>query len=118
MVLICSIQSLNRTYKLVTFSNIYLKKLEIEKVKPTNPLFYKQSVDDVINKREKNNSDSLPLSTRNYLSNYLPNFAVELNPSKFLDINIKTFDGGIGTNVYRKQNKMPVHWKNFTKGTQ
>ena len=116
MVLICSIQNLNRTYKSVTFSNIYLTKLEIEKVKPTNPLFYKQSVDDVINKREKNNSDLLPLSTRNYLPNI--NFAVEFNPSKFLDINIKTFDGGIGTNVYRKQNKMPVHRKNFTEGTQ
>ena len=109
---------MNRTYKSVTFSNIYLTKLEIEKVKMTNPSFCKQSVDDVINKREreKSNSDSLSLSTSNYLPNI--NFTVEFNPSKFLDINIKTFDGGIGTNVYRKQNKMPVHWKNFTKGTQ
>lgn len=100
----------------VTFSSIYLTKPEIEKAKPTNPLFCKQFADDVINRRKKNNSDSLLLSISNYLPNI--NFTVEFNPSRFLDINIKTFDGEIGTNIYRKPNKMPVHWKNLTKGTQ
>ena len=43
----------------VTFSNIYLTKLEIDKVRPTKPLFYKRFVDDVIYRRKKNTPDSL-----------------------------------------------------------
>ena len=46
------------------------------------------------------------------LSCYHPNinFTVEVNPSKFLDSNIKIVDGKVETSVCRKPNKMPVHW--------
>ena len=88
----------------VTFSNIYLTKLEIDKVRPTKPLFYKRFVDDIINRRKKNTPDSLDCYHPNI------NFTVEVNPSKFLDSNIKIFNGKVKTSVYRKPNKMPVHW--------
>ena len=43
----------------VTFSDIYLKKLEIDKFRPTTLLFYKRFVDDVINMEKKAKPDSL-----------------------------------------------------------
>ena len=33
-----------------------------------------------------------------------------VNPTKFLDTNIKIVDGKVNMSVYRKPNKMPVHW--------
>ena len=36
----------------VTVDNIYLTKLETDKVKRTKPLFYRRFVDDVINRRK------------------------------------------------------------------
>ena len=39
----------------VTFSNMDMKKLKIDEVKPTKPLFYKHFVDDAINRRKKVN---------------------------------------------------------------
>ena len=93
----------------VAFSNIYLIKLEIDKVRPTKPLFYKRFVDDVINSRKKNTPASLLTSLNCYHPNI--NFIVEVNPSKFLDdSNIKIVDGKGETSVSRKPNKMPVHW--------
>ena len=92
----------------VTFSNIYLTKLEIDKVRPTKPLFYKRFVDDVINRRKKNTPDSLLTSLNCYHANI--NFTVKVNSSKFLDSNIKIVNGKVETSVYWKPNKMPVHW--------
>ena len=71
----------------VTFSNIYLTKLEIDKVRPTKPLFYKRFVDDVINRRKKNTPDSLLTSLNCYHPNI--NFTGEVNSSKFVDSNTK-----------------------------
>ena len=66
----------------VTFFNIYLTKLEINKVRPTKPLFYKRFVDDVINKRKKNTPESLLTSLNSCHPNI--NFAVEVNLTNFL----------------------------------
>ena len=92
----------------VTFSNIYLTKLEIDKVRPTKPLFYKRFVDDVINRRKENTPDLLLTSLDCYLPNI--NFTVEVNPSKFLDFNIEIVNGKVETSIYRKPNKILVHW--------
>ena len=92
----------------LTFSNIYLTKLETDKVRPTKPLFYKRFVDNVINRRKKNTPDSLVTSLNCYHPNI--NFTVEVNPSTFLDSNVKFVNGKVVTSVYRKPNKMPVHW--------
>ena len=54
---------------LVTFSNIYLTKIEAGKVKLTRPLFYKRFVDDIIIRGKKSKPDSLLI----WLSNYHPN---------------------------------------------
>ena len=44
----------------VTFSNnSCLTKLEIDKFRPTKPLYYKRLVDDVINRSKKNTPDLL-----------------------------------------------------------
>ena len=42
-----------------TFFNIYLTKLDLDKVRPPKPLFYKRFVDDIINRRKKDTPDSL-----------------------------------------------------------
>ena len=83
-------------------------KLEIDKVGPTKPLFYKHFVDDIVNRRKKNTPDSLLTSLNCYHAN--TNFTVKVNSSKFLDSNIKIDNGKVETSVYWKQNKMPVHW--------
>ena len=93
----------------VTFSNIYLTKLELDKVKPTKPKFYKRFVDDVITRRRTDQPDLL----LEEINKYHPNikFTVESNPSKFLDTNITTnTDNKISTSVHRKVNKLPSHW--------
>ena len=89
----------------VTFYNVCLTKLEVDKVKP---LFYKCFVDDVKNRSKTNTPDSLLTSLNCYHPNI--NFIVEVNPSKFLDSDIKIVNGKVKTSVYRKRNKMPVHW--------
>ena len=45
----------------------------------------------------------------NDLNSYHPymNFTVEVNPSKFLDTNIKVANDKVETSFYRKPNKMP-----------
>ena len=92
----------------VIFSNIFLSKLEKEKVLPLHPPMYKRFVDDVINKRKKNIPDSL-LET---LQNYHPkiNFSVEINPEKFLDTRLINNNGKYATAVYRKPMKYPSPW--------
>ena len=92
----------------VTFSNIYLTKLEIDKVRTTKQLFSKRFVDDVINRRKEITPDSLLTSLNCYLPNI--NFTVEVNPSKFLDFNIEIVNGKVETSIYRKPNKILVHW--------
>ena len=95
----------------VTFSNIYLIKLEIGKLRPTKPLFYKHFVDDVINSSKKNAPNSLLPSLIYYNPNI--NFTVEVNLSKFFYSNVKTVNGKVETSGYRKPHKMPVHWTKF-----
>ena len=92
----------------VTFSNIYLTKLEMDKVKPTKPKFYKRFVDDVITRRRTDQPDLLFEEINSYHPNI--NFTVERNPSKFLDTNLTNINNKIVTSVHRKANKLPSHW--------
>ena len=69
----------------VTFSNIYLTKLIISKVRSTKPLFYKRFVDDVINRRQNTKPDALLTSLDSYHLNI--NFTTDVNPHKLLDTN-------------------------------
>ena len=94
---------------LVTFSNIYLTKLEKDQVKPLKPKFYRRFVDDVISRRLKNTYDSLFEKLNNYHEKI--NFTIETNPKKFLDTRLLLENDIIKTEVYRKANKFPIHWK-------
>ena len=93
----------------LTFSNIYLTKLEKDQVKPLKPKFYRRFVDDVISRRLKNTHDSLFEKLNNYHEKI--NFTIETNPKKFLDTRLLLENDIIKTEVYRKANKFPVHRK-------
>ena len=93
----------------VILSNIFMTMLETKVVKPMKPKFYLRFVDDVINCRKKNSPDLLLQK----LNSFHPkiNFTVEVSPSRFLDTQIEIDSAGVcKTRVYRKPNKLPVHW--------
>ena len=66
----------------VTFSNIYLTKLEKDQVKPRKPKFYHRFVSDVISRQLKKMHDSLFENLNNYEN---IKFTIETNPKKFRD---------------------------------
>ena len=97
----------------VIISNIFMTKLEKTVVVPEKPAFYKRFVDDIITRRKKNQPDEL-LSK---LMSFHPKirFTVEVNPQKFLDTQlIVNNDGVCETRVFRKPNKVPLHWHSKT----
>ena len=85
-----------------------MTKLENEKVRPVKPLFYRRFVDDVINRRKKNEPDLLFQSINDYHTKL--RFTLEVKPEKFLDTKIVSNGGMISTLVYRKENKLTSHW--------
>ena len=96
----------------VILSNIFMTMLEKDVVLPLKPLFYKRYVDDVISRRKKNVPDILLQK----LNEYHPRikFTVEVNPKMFLDTEILISGGVCQTRVYRKPNKLPLHWHSKT----
>ena len=96
----------------VTFSNIHLTKLEKDQHKPHKVKFYRRSVDDLISRRLKNTHDSLFENFNNYHEKI--KFTIETNPKKFLDTRLLLENDIIKTEVYRKANKFPLHWKSKT----
>ena len=93
----------------VAFSNIHLTKLEKDQYKPLKVKFYRRSVDDLISRRLKNTHDSLFENLNNYHEKI--KFTIETNSKKFLDTRLLMENEIIQTEVYRKANKFPVHWK-------
>ena len=96
----------------VIFSNIFMTKLENDVVLPLKPSFYKRYVDDVFNRRKKNMPDVLLQRMMEYHPRI--NFTVEENPKKFLDTEILISGTICQTRVYRKPNKVPLHWHSKT----
>ena len=97
----------------VIISNIFMSKLEKEVVTPEKPVFYKRYIDDIITRRKKNMPDALLTKIQNFHANI--KFTVEVNPEKFLDTKlILNEDGSCRTLVYRKPNKVPLHWNSKT----
>ena len=92
----------------VVFCNIFCVKREFDVVKPLKPKLYKRYVDDIYSKRIKNQ----PHKHFEKLNNYHPNIklTIEVNPSKFLDIEIMIKNGIIETSVAVKESKIPNHW--------
>ena len=84
-------------------------KIEIEVVRPLKPLFYSRYVDDIYNRRKKDEFDQVFHALNNYYENI--KLTIEINPSKFLDTQLINIEGKyIITKVYRKESKIPIHW--------
>ena len=91
----------------VTFSDIFMIKMENDLVIPTRPVFYHRYVDDIYNRRKKNIEDSLFKALNSYYKNI--KLTIEINPIKFLDTHLHNKDGTYVTKVYRKKAKIPAH---------
>ena len=92
----------------VTLSDIHMTRTKNNVVRPEKPLFYRRFVDDIINRRKKNEHHIIFEN----LNKYHPkiNFTIEVNPCKFLDTKIINKKGNITTEVFCKMSKLPVHW--------
>ena len=85
----------------VIFSDIYMTKTEKKAVEQTKRQFYKRFVDDIINKRYKDQPDNLfqALNSNHPKIKYI----IEVDPDKFLDTKIIQENGIATTEVNRKK---------------
>ena len=67
----------------VTLSDIYFLKMEIDVVRPLKPLFYSRYVDDIYNRRRKDEFDDVFNALNNYHENI--KLTIKISPSRFLD---------------------------------
>ena len=87
---------------------IYMTKTERDVVNPSKPKFYKRFVDDIINRRNKNEPDDLFQKFNNNHPNM--KYKVEVKPEIFLDTKTVYSNDVITTEVKRNDRKLPVHW--------
>ena len=82
----------------VTFSYIYMVKMENDVLIPSKPNFYRRFVDDIYNRRELGDN-----ALFDQLNSY-PNIklTIEVKAGKFLDTKIININGAYKFNVYRK----------------
>ena len=90
----------------VTLSNIWMVKMENNVVIPHKPIFYKRYVDDIRNRRKKNEEDLLFKKLNSYHSKI--KLKIEINPTKFLDTEIIILKDEVVTSVHRKESKLPL----------
>ena len=92
----------------VTFSDIFMIKMESDIVIPHKPLFYCRFVDDIYYRRKKFQRDEL----FEKLNNYHPKIklTIEVSPKKFLDTSLDLNNGIYNFKVHRKTTKQPTHW--------
>ena len=83
----------------VTLSDIYMAKMKDDVVEKYQPKFYKRYVDDIINRRRKNQVDLLFNDLNNYHQNI--KLTLELNPKRFLYTNLEFQNGILITSVHR-----------------
>ena len=90
------------------YINIYMTKTERAVVNPSKPKFYKRFVDDIINRRNKNQPDDLFQK----LNGNHPNmkYTVEIKPECFLDTKIVYSNDVLTAEVKRNERKLQVHW--------
>ena len=88
----------------VTFSDIYMVKMENDIVTPSKPVFYCRFGDNIYCRWKLGNNVLFEL-----LNNYHPNIklTIEVNPSKFLDTKLTNINGAYKFNVYWKNTKLP-----------
>ena len=91
----------------VTLWYIHMKRMQNDVAIPLKPIFFR-FVDDIINRCKKNVPDELFFKLNNYHRN--TKLTMEISPTKFLDTQLVNLNRKMETNVYRKQNKLPVPW--------
>ena len=99
---------------LVTFSDIFMNKMEKEAIFPLRePVFYKRFVDDIITRRPSNQlTDPLFEFLNNHHNN--TKLTCRINSEKFLDTKLICLDNTFVTEVYRKQTKLTPHCSSCT----
>ena len=92
----------------VVLSNTFCVKMEFNVVRPLKPKLYKRYVDDIYSKWIKNQ----PGKSFEKLNNYHPNIklTIEVNPSKFLDVEIVIKNGIFEISFAVKESKILNHW--------
>ena len=82
----------------VTFSDIYMVKMENDVVIPSKPIFYRRFVDDIYSRRKL--GDNILFDQ---LNSYHPNIklTIKVNLSKFLNTKLTNINGIYKFNVYR-----------------
>ena len=95
----------------VTFSDIYMIKMENDVVIPSKHIFYCRFVDDSYSRRKLGDNFLF-----DRLNSYHPNIklTIEVNPRKFLDTKLTNINGTYKFNVYRKNTKLPSPWTSKT----
>ena len=88
----------------VSLSDIHMTKTENNVVRSEKTLFYRRFVDDIINRRKKNEHGIIFEN----LNKYHPKISltIEVNPCKFLDTKIINNKGNITREVFRKTSKL------------
>ena len=88
----------------VTFSDIYMVKMENDIVTPSKPVFYCRFGDNIYCRWKLGNNVLFEL-----LNNYHPNIklTIEVNPSKFLDTKLTNINSAYKFNVCWKNTKLP-----------
>ena len=90
----------------VTFSDIYMTKMERDVVHPFNSIFYHRYVHDIYSRRKINKKDELYEALNKHHKNI--KLTVAKSPSKFLDTRLLISNGIYETQVYRKETKIPT----------
>ena len=95
----------------VTFSDIYMVKMENDVAIPSKPTFYCRFVHDIYSRRKL--GDNVLFGQ---LNSYHRNskLTIEVNPSKFLDTKLTNISGTYKFNVFQKNTKLPSPWTSKT----
>ena len=80
----------------------------LEVVRPLKPLFYSRYVNNIYNRRKKDEFDKVFHALNNYHENI--KLTIDISSSKFLDTQLINEDRKYITKVYRKESKIPIHW--------
>ena len=92
----------------VVLSNIFCVKMEYDVVKPLKPKLSKRYVNNIYSKWIKNQPDKLFQKLNNYHRNI--KLTIEVNSSKFLDIEIMINDDITEASVVVAESKIPNNW--------
>ena len=96
----------------VVFLDKFMCKIELDVVVSAKPIFYKRYVDGTYVRRKKNDVDKLFEKLNSYNENI--KLMLEVNPTKFLDMELVRENGEITTQVFSKSTMLPAPWSSKT----